>query len=118
MKIPENVRVIIKNLLKNDLITVKELAMLNENKKEDREAIIEIIQRIYQKRKAPFGEVSVVHVSEDDILDLLDYITDEPVQINNKPINNQQLNDIQWIPYTPPYNPYPGHDVVYCNKTA
>lgn len=119
MRMPENVREIIKSLLKNDLITVKEVAMLNENKKEDREAIIEIINRIYQKRKMPCGEdVGLVCVSEDDILELLDYVTDEPVKEIISPIVIPQTQEIEFVPYKYPYRPYPGLDVVYCSTTA
>ena len=127
---PENIREIIKTLLKNKLITIPEVAMLQANKKENRDELIAVIQRIYETREISFGDVAAIVVSEDDILALIDYITSEPISIspNEYPDNGIKVVPAPYIPNNPwvipnspntdPY-PYPYRpDIIYCQQTA
>ncbi len=125
MLMPENIKELIKTLLKNNLITIKEIAILKANKKEDRDELIALVQRLYENREVKCGDVAAILVNEDDILDLLDYITSEPINVSpitvipdfpgvkTVPLPYVPSN----VPNTDPW-PYPyRQDIIYCQQT-
>ena len=124
---PENIKELIKTLLKNKLITVQEVAMLKANKKEDKDQLIALVQRLYEKGEVVSGDVAVILVNEDNVLELLDYITSEPISLNptQYPDNGIKIVPSPYIPCpstspwtlpnTPSTDPFPGRpDIVYC----
>ena len=130
MLMSEQLKELVKTLLKNHLITVREVAMLKANRKEDRDELISLVQRLYEDREPQRGDVEVISISEEDVLMLLDYITSEPITVapvtivpefpGVRTIPNPYFPGNTNVPYTDPYPYYPNRpDVVYCqNKTS
>lgn len=126
MVMSDNIKELIKILLKNNLITIKEIAILKANRKEDRDELIALVQRLYDNREKKCGDVAVILVDEDNILELIDYITSEPISVS--PITiipdypgvktvpllyvPSNVPDTDTLPY--PYNP----NIVYCTPNS
>ena len=129
--ITTEIKELIKSLLKNKLITVQEVAMLQANKKEDREKLIELVQRLYDNGRVEAADgVTVILVEEEDVLMLLEYINSEPVTIAPVTVIPEfpgvktvpvPYTPNPWVapnvPYTDPQWPLPGRDnVIYCSQ--
>lgn len=128
--IATEIKELIKRLLKNKLITVQEVAMLQANKKEDRGKLIELVQRLYDNGRIDGDYATIILIEEEDVLMLLEYIDSEPVKIapvavipefpgvKTAPVPYTQNPYVAPnVPYTDPQNPPHGHDnVIYCAK--
>ena len=127
MMTPE-IKELIKRMLKNKLIAVQEVAMLQANKKEDRERLIELVQRLYDNGRVEACDgVTAILVEEEDVLMLLEYINSEPITLSpiQYPDNGIKIvpapyipNTNPWVvPNTPGIDPLPYRpDIVYCTN--
>ena len=128
--IATEIKELIKRLLKNKLITVQEVAMLQANKKEDRDKLIELVQRLYDNGRIDGNYATIVLIEEEDVLMLLEYINSEPVKIapvavipefpgvKTVPVPYTPNKRVAPnVPYTDPQYPLPGRDnVIYCSQ--
>lgn len=128
--IATEIKELIKQLLKNKLITVQEVAMLQANKKEDRDKLIGLVQRLYDNGRIDGDYATIVLIKEEDVLMLLEYINSEPVKIapvavipefpgvKTVPVPYTQNPYVAPnVPYTDPQYPLPGRDdVIYCSQ--
>ena len=114
----QEVRDILMRLLKNNLISIPEIAMFKARK--EKEKLLEIVERMYNVRVVKSDNIEVIVLSDEDVFTLIDYIEDEPITLvpSTSPIT---IPANPWTapgtsPYTHPWNdkPWWQPDIVYC----
>lgn len=115
----DEIRDILKSLIKVKEFGIKGYAKFRANKPETRDELIDLIEHCYREG----------HINEEQVIILVDFLDQEPVSITlpgTNPVDpsiTPGTTPCPWtIPYNPPYtHPYDNRpwwapDIVYCNK--